>query len=197
MMIPAVLSLVEGVRPSIRLGEPSTFTRCLPARPAPLAALVREATVLVSQRVSPIAQPGVCLAQDVPAGSGMAVPGTVYFAAADSATFAAAIRNWPADRAVVVLHEVLHQVGMANDLAGGDEMVTEEGAVEAVTHDLRPALLRRVIGRDVSVPVAYRSWVSSVRRASAKATGTRRTSIAARSWRAQLVATPPTARTPA
>jgi len=166
---------------------------CLPA-PPPLAALVRDATALVSNRVAPIAVPTACLAGDVPAGSGMAVPGTVYFATADAATFARPLRSWPADRVVVVLHEVLHQVGMANDLEGGDEMPTEEGAVEAVTHDLRPVLLRRHIGRDVNVPVAYRSWVSAVRTASARATGTRWTTAAARAWRARLVATPPAAR---
>jgi len=158
---------------------------------------VREATVLVRSRVAPIAVPRACLVKDVPAGSGMATPGTVYFSAADAAIFATPLRRWPADRLVVVLHEVLHQVGMANDLKGGDEMSTEEGAVEAVTHDLRPALLRRLQGRDVNVPVAYRSWVTSVRNASARATGTRWTSPAARAWRARLVATPPAARLPA
>ena len=153
--------------------------------------------MLVSSRVAPIAVPGACLVTDVPAGSGMATPGTVYFSAADAARFSGPLRTWPADRLVVVLHEVLHQVGMANDLHGGDEMSTEEGAVEAVTHDLRPTLLRRVRGRDVNVPVAYRAWVTSVRNASARATGTRWTSPAARAWRARLVATPPAARVPA
>lgn len=74
-------------------------------------------------------------------------------------------------------------------------MSVEEGAVEAVTHDLRPAWLKRVRGRDAAVPVAYPQWVASVRRASAVATKRPWKSSRARLWRARLVATPPLQRT--
>lgn len=166
---------------------------CTPP-PPPLAAVVREATALVSSRVAPVAVPGVCLAGDVPSGSGMATPGTVWFAQSDATVFSHRARSWPADRHVAVLHEVLHQVSMARGLDGDGDMAIEEGSVEAVAHDLRPAWLKRMIGRDASVAVAYPGFVATVRRSSAAATSTPWKSAAARRWRAQLLATPPASR---
>jgi hypothetical protein len=145
----------------------------------------------VSARVAPIDIPTVCLAGDVPAGSGMATPGTVWFAASDATVFSRPTRSWPADRHAAVLHEVLHQVSMARGLDGDGDMAVEEGAVEAVTHDLRPTWLKRMIGRDASVAVAYPGFVATVRRKSATATGSPWKSTAAARWRAQLLATPP------
>ena len=159
--------------------------------------MVREATALVSSRVAPIPVPDACLAPDIPAGSGMATPGAVWFSTRDAEVFARPPRQWPPDRHVSMLHEVLHQVGMARGLEGGDDMPAEEGSAEAVAHDLRPAWLRKVMGRDQPVPVAYPGWVASVRRASAAATGAAWTSPAARAWRARLLATPPLDRDPA
>lgn len=158
--------------------------------------MVREATALVRSRVAPIPVPDACMSPDIAPGSGMATPGAVWFSTADADVFARPPRQWPPDRHVSMLHEVLHQVGMARGLEGGDDMATEEGSAEAVAHDLRPAWLRRVMGRDQAVPVAYPAWVASVRRASAAATGSRWTSPAARAWRAQLLATPPLERDP-
>lgn len=166
---------------------------CTPP-PPPLAAIVRDATALVSARVAPIAVPSVCLSPEVPAGSGMAMPGAVWMSAADQAIFSRPQAQWPPDRLVSVLHEVLHQVGMDRGLEDGGEMHIEEGVVEAVTHDLRPAWLARTTGRDLAVPVAYPQWVASVRRASARATGRPWKSAAARHWRARLVAIAPAER---
>jgi hypothetical protein len=166
---------------------------CTPP-PPPLAAIVRQATQLVSSRVAPIPTPRACLTDEVAPGSGMATPGVVWFSAADDTVFRQSARRWPADRPVVVLHEVLHQVAMANGLEGDVDMAAEEGLVEAVTHDLKRQWLRRVRGRDGRVAIAYRGWVTSVRRASAAATASRWTSRDARVWRAQMVGTPPTAR---
>ena len=163
---------------------------CTPA-PPPLAAIVREATALVSTRIAPIAAPDACLAPDIPAGAGMATPGAVWFSTDDAAQFARPPRQWAPDRHVSVLHEVLHQVGMERGLEGGDDMSTEEGSVEAVAHDLKTPWLKRVMGRDHPVRVAYPQWVASVRQASAASTGTPWTSAAARAWRVQLLATPP------
>ena len=158
--------------------------------------MVHASAALVSSRIAPIQPPEVCLAPDIPPGSGMATPGTVWFSTQDAAIFGRSPQEWPPDRHVSMLHEVLHQVGMSRGLEGGDDMAAEEGSVEAVAHDLRPAWLRKVMGRDRPVPAAYPAWVASVRRASAAATGTRWTSPAARAWRAQLVATPPLQRDP-
>lgn len=163
---------------------------CTPP-PPPLAAVVREATAIVGSRIAPIATPATCLAGDVPGGSGMATPGTVWFAQSDATVFSQPARNWPADRHVAVLHEVLHQVSMARGLEGDGDMALEEGSVEAVTHDLRPIWLKRMIGRDASVAVAYPGFVATVRRSSAVATATPWKSAAAKRWRAQLLATPP------
>ena len=158
--------------------------------------MVRDATALVSYRIAPIPTPEACLAPDIPRGSGMATPGTVWFSTDDAALFARPARQWTPDRHVSVLHEVLHQVGMERGLEGGDDMPTEEGTVEAVAHDLRPAWLKRVMGRDYVVRVAYPQWVASVRRASAASTRSPWTSPVARAWRAQLLATPPPERGP-
>ena len=168
---------------------------CTPA-PPPLDAMVREATALVSSRIAPVPVPEVCLTSDVPAGSGMATPGTVWFSSRDAGVFAKPPNQWPPDRHVSMLHEVLHQVGMERGLEGGDDMPAEEGSVEAVAHDLKPAWLKRVMGRDRPVAVAYPGWVASVRRASATATRSTWGSAAARAWRAQLLATPPLQRDP-
>jgi hypothetical protein len=167
---------------------------CTPP-PPPVHAIVREATALVSARVAPIALPTACMSPEVPAGSGMATPGVVWLPAADAAMFARPARQWSPDRLTALLHEVLHQVGMERGLEEGGHMSVEEGAVEAVTHDLRPGWLARITGRDVAVPVAYPQWVASVRRASAVATKRPWKSAAARQWRARLVATPPLQRT--
>lgn len=166
---------------------------CTPP-PPPLASVVRQATAVVNERIAPLDAPAVCLAGDVPRGSGMATPGTVWFSSADAATFARPARTWPADRPMVVLHEVLHQVAMRQGLEDGPDMATEEGVVEAVTHDLRPVWLKRVRGQAVPVPVAYPQWVATVRRASARATSAPWTSPAARAWRARVLATPPAQR---
>ena len=166
---------------------------CTPP-PPPLAAIVRQATQLVSSRVAAIPTPRACLTDEVPRGSGMATPGVVWFSAADQTVFAQPARRWPADRPVVVLHEVLHQVAMVNGLEADVDMSAEEGLVEAVTHDLKRQWLRQVRGRDGRVAIAYRGWVTSVRRASAAATGTRWTSRDARIWRARMVGTPPASR---
>lgn len=163
---------------------------CTPP-PPPLAAVVRDATAIVSSRVAPISSPTVCLSREVPAGSGLATPGTVWFAQSDATVFSRPARDWPADRHVAVLHEVLHQVSMARGLDGSGDMALEEGSVEAVTQDLRPALLRRTIGRDAPVAIAYPGYVATVRRSSAAATSSPWKSAAARRWRAQLLATPP------
>lgn len=163
---------------------------CTPP-PPPLAAIVREATVLVNSRIAAIPTPSVCLAGDVPAGSGMATPGTVWFAASDATVFSRPASDWPADRHVAVLHEVLHQVSMARGLDGAGDMALEEGSVEAVAQDLRPVWLRRLIGHDASVAIAYRGWVSTVRLRSAAATGSPWKSVAAKRWRANLLATAP------
>ncbi len=167
---------------------------CTPP-PPPVHAIVRQATALVSARVAPIAVPTACLSAEVPAGSGMATPGVVWLPAADAAMFARPARQWSADRLTALLHEVLHQVGMDRGLEDGGQMAIEEGAVEAVTHDLRPAWLKRTRGRDAAVPVAYPQWVATVRRASTVATTRPWKSAAARKWRALLVATPPLQRT--
>lgn len=145
----------------------------------------------MSARIAPIAVPTTCLAGDVPGGSGMATPGTVWFAESDATVFSQPARSWPADRHVAVLHEVLHQVSMSRGLDADGDMAIEEGSVEAVAHDLRPAWLKRMIGRDASVAVAYPGFVATVRRSSAAATATPWKSAAARRWRAQLLATPP------
>ena len=166
---------------------------CTPP-PPPLAAVVREATALVSARVAPIAVPTTCLAGDVPGGSGMATPGTVWFAQSDATVFSQPARTWPADRHIAVLHEVLHQVSMARGLEGDGDMALEEGSVEAVAHDLRSLWLKRMIGRDASVAVAYPGFVATVRRSSAVATASPWKSAAAKRWRAQLLATPPASR---
>lgn len=134
------------------------------------------------------------MSDQIPAGSGMATPGVVWLPAADTAVYSVSPRQMAPDRLVAVLHEVLHQVGFANELAGGDEMTTEEGVVEAVTQDLRPVWLKRITRRDRAVPVAYGSWVSSVRTNSARATRTKWTSKQAARWRIQLLATPPAQR---
>lgn len=149
---------------------------------------------MVSARVAPVSMPRVCLDPSVPAGSGMSTPGVVSLAFADAAVFDQPPASWPADRAVVVLHEVLHQIGMANGLQGGDQMAMEEGLAEAVTQDLRPAWLRAVRGRDVAVPLAYRAEVAQVRVMSARATRRTWTSPAARAWRSTIIATPPAER---
>jgi hypothetical protein len=166
---------------------------CLPP-PPPLTAIVREATGFVSTRITPIPTPDVCLATDVPRGGGRAIPGVVDFSQADAQTFSRAPRTWPANLHMVVLHEVLHQVGMNNELESQAQMPLEEGAVEAVTQDLRRPWLLRVRGRDARVSLAYRSWVSSVRRASAGVTGTAWTRPEARAWRATLLTTSPRVR---
>ncbi len=134
------------------------------------------------------------MSDQIPAGSGMATPGVVWLPAPDTRAYSAQPRRMAPDRLVAVLHEVLHQVGFANDLAGGDEMTTEEGVVEAVTQDLRPVWLKRITRRDRTVPVAYGSWVSSVRKQSARATRTKWTSKKAARWRVRLLATPPAQR---
>lgn len=149
---------------------------------------------MVSLRVAPVAAPRVCLDDSLPAGSGMSMPGVVSFAAADAAVFGQAPATWPVDRPVVVLHEVLHQIGMANGLEGGAQMPLEEGLAEAVSHDLRPAWLRAVRGRDAAVPLAYRTEVAQVRQMSARATRRPWTSAAARAWRSTIIATPPAER---
>ncbi|MBL6633187.1 MAG: hypothetical protein ISP32_02195 [Thermoleophilia bacterium] len=167
---------------------------CTPP-PPPVHAIVRQATALVSARVAPIATPTACMSSDIPAGSGMATPGVVWLPAADAAMLARPPRQWSPDRLTALLHEVLHQVGMERGLEEGGHMSVEEGAVEAVTHDLRPAWLKRIMGRNRAVAVAYPQWVASVRRASAVATQRPWKSSAARAWRARLVATPPLQRT--
>lgn len=163
---------------------------CTPP-PPPVHAIVREATALVSARVAPIATPTACMSSDIPAGSGMATPGVVWLPTADAAMLARPPRQWSPDRLTALLHEVLHQVGMERGLEEGGHMSVEEGAVEAVTHDLRPALMRRIGRPDAQVAVAYHRWVASVRTASARATGSSWTSSRARAWRATLLATPP------
>lgn len=168
---------------------------CLPP-PSPLAGVVRRATALVSSRVMPIALPDVCLEASVPAGSGMATPGTVWFAKADAAIFSQPVRRWPADRVFVVLHEALHQVGMSNGLEGGDQMEEEDALSEAVAQDLRPVWLRREIGRDVPVSIAYRDLVARARMTSARAVGRPWPSPQARAWRIRALATPPAERPP-
>ena len=126
----------------------------------------------------------------------MATPGTVWFARDDIAIFSRSARRWPADRVFVVLHEALHQVGMSNGLEGGDQMDEEDGLSEAVAQDLRPVWLRREIGRDVPVGIAYRALVARARIASARAVGRPWPSPQARAWRIKALATPPAERPP-
>lgn len=166
---------------------------CTPP-PPPLAAVVAQAAAFVRARVAPIATPTTCLAGDVPAGSGMATPGAIWMSSSDATIFSRPARQWPPDRHIAVLHEVLHQVSMERGLEAEGDMATEEGAVEAVTHDFKPVWLRQMTGRDAAVAIAYPGWVSAVRRASAAATGSAWKSAAARAWRIQLVATPPAGR---
>ena len=170
------------------------MTTCTPP-PAPLAAIVRQATALVSARVAPVGMPTICLDDTVPAGSGMSTPGVVSFAAADAAIYGRPPATWPPDRPVAVLHEVLHQIGMANGLTGAaTEMYEEEGLAEAIAQDLRPVWLRSIRGRDAAVPIAYPPQVAAVRAASVAATGKAWSSPAAKAWRYSVIATPPAAR---
>lgn len=168
---------------------------CIPP-PTPLVTVVQRAAQLVSARVTPLAVPDTCLASDVPAGSGMATPGTVWFARADAPLFSTPVRRWSADRVFVVLHEALHQVGMANGLEGGDQMEEEDGLTESVAQDLRAVWLRREIGRDVPVAIAYRDLVRRARLTSARAVGRPWTSPQARAWRITALATRPSERPP-
>lgn len=144
----------------------------------------------------PIAVPDACLAADIPPGSGMATPGTVWFSRADAAVLNRPVRRWPADRAFVVLHEVLHQVGMSNGLEAGEQMEEEDGLSEAVAQDLRPVWLTRELGRDVPVAIAYRSLVARARITSARAVGRPWPSAQARAWRIEALRTPPAERPP-
>lgn len=169
------------------------MSACAPP-PPPLTALVQQAAATVSSRVAPVAIPRVCLDSSLPAGSGMSTPGVASFAQADTAMFQQPVATWSPDRCMVVLHEVLHQVGMANGLQGGDQMPMEEGLDEAVSQDLRPAWLRAVQGHDTIVGLAYRPEVSRVRILSARATHRPWTSSAARHWRISIIAMPPAER---
>lgn len=166
---------------------------CTPP-PAPLTAIVQQATALVSARVAPVGMPTICMDPSVPAGAGMSTPGVISFAAADAAIYGQAPATWPPDRPVAIIHEVLHQVSMANGLSGSDNMAEEEGLAEAVSQDLRPVWLRSIRGRDAAVPVAYRPQVAAVRAASAAATGRVWSSPAAKAWRYKVMATPPAQR---
>lgn len=92
------------------------------------------------------------------------------------------------DALYLAVHETLHSVDP--DTGYGRAGALEEGATDAVAHDVLPGLIVRVYGRLpwwYAPPVAYPEEVVLVRASSAAATGSSWRSRAARLWRRQLL----------
>ena len=170
-------------------------SQCI-APPHPVEQTVTLITRYVSERVTPINRPSVCInATMEPDVIGKAVQGTVYFRLVDWSLYAAPRRNWAVSATATVLHEVLHQIGLGYGL-NSETVWLEEGVVQAVTLDLLPGVMRRMRAPYFSSPyAAYSDRVSAVRAASTEATGQAWTSPAARRWRLNLLVTPPDQRT--
>ena len=92
------------------------------------------------------------------------------------------------DALYLATHESLHSVDPATRYGRGGAL--EEGATDAVAHDVLPGLIVRIYGRLpwwYAPPVAYPEEVVLVRASSAAATGSSWRSRAARLWRRQLL----------
>jgi hypothetical protein len=168
-------------------------TQCIPP-PHPLEQAVSTATRLVSEKVMPINRPTVCMNDTIDNAGAYAIKGAVFFRFDMVDTFSIPKDRWNFIQPELVLHEVLHQVGMENDLKIEDAWL-DEGIVEAVTSDMLPTFMHRLkMIPGNTGPVMYADRVKMVRVTSAKAVHKSWKSYVARKWRIKLLATPPSQR---